>query len=167
MPQASRSSSRRTKRSSSKKSAASQRQKATQSASSKAAPTTGTAVPSSVTTIGQGKDAKPFVEVNDLTKRSDADIIQGHFCRIVKGDHEFTYPDPDVTRVDLQTGEEITEKAPERKIDLTGAVGLFESVIEADDDGYPKTVRVQLRRPSNAIVDVPYADLAPASALDV
>lgn len=164
MPQASRSASRRSKRTSSKKSAANQRQRAQARSDADARPTNGTAVPSSVTTIGAGKDAKPFVQLNDLTKRSDADILPGHFCTIV-GDHEFVFPDPDVTRVDTQTGEEITEKAPQRKISLIGQRAVLESVVEADDNGYPKTVRVRLGRPSSALVDVPYEDLRPASAL--
>jgi hypothetical protein len=167
MPQATRSAKRRSSKKSAPRSAA-QKRAADTPAENKNPPSKDSAddvlaaaqvadVPSTLTTGG--------VQINDLTKRSDSDIILGHFATIVGGDHTFTYPDPDVTRTDPETGEQKTEKAPERKINLIGQRVVLESVVSTGKDGYPELVQVRLSRPSSALVQVPYKDLAPATAL--
>jgi len=44
----------------------------------------------SANTPGPLVDPKLQVQVDQYTKRSDDDALYGHFCRIVKGDHEGT-----------------------------------------------------------------------------
>src|SRR5688572_3217394 len=125
MPQASRSrsSSRRTARKSSGKSAAKQRANTDKGKAAAAAPevakgVAGTDVPSTVTTIGVGKDARPFVQPSDLTKRSDADVLPGTFATIVGGNHEFEIPDTTPTADDERKADKDGTKQP-RKVALT------------------------------------------------
>jgi len=47
-----------------------------------------------------------------------------------------------------------------------GELATFVATLTADEDGYPETARVELRR-DGRIVTVPYADLTPASPADL
>lgn len=45
--------------------------------------------------------------------------------------------------------------------DHEGEIGVFESVVSEDDDGFPDVVLVKLRN-SNTLVTIAYADISPA-----
>lgn len=94
--------------------------------------------------------------VDNMTRRDDTDVLQGHFCQIDFGDKEFG--DAALKAVELAIGEGNAGLG-------RGDYGVYTEPGELDDDGYPITANVLLRDEHAALVGgVPYGALRPANA---
>lgn len=68
------------------------------------------------------------IHMDQFAARHGADLLQGHFVTITKGEHE-------------------------------GVKGVFESVVEADENGYPKVILVVPRHSARSRITVDAADV--------
>lgn len=94
--------------------------------------------------------------VDNMSRRSDADALLGHFCLIDFGDKEFG--DEARAAVEQVIGEGNAGVG-------SGDYGVFTAAGEVDEHGYPITANVLLRDEHAAIVSgVPYGALRPAQA---
>lgn len=91
--------------------------------------------------------------VDNMTRRSDADVLTGHFCRIDYGE---------MSKAERAAVESIVGEGG------TGVgradYGVFTEAATFDDDGYPLTANVLLRDEHSAMITVPYDALVPAQA---
>lgn len=100
-----------------------------------------------------GVGVRPFNgRVDNMTKRSDADVLEGHFAVL---DYE-------------NFGKEIREALKVSGVAAEGGVGdadygVYLEPSDLDPEtGYPATARVQLRDEHAAVIVVPYEALRPA-----
>jgi hypothetical protein len=101
--------------------------------------------------------AKPSeARVDNMTRRSDADALQGHFVRIDFNDEEFGQDAIDA--VERVIGEGNAGVG-------SGDYGVYTDPGVTDENGYPVTATVMLRDEHSALVSsVPYGALRPAQA---
>lgn len=89
--------------------------------------------------------------VDNMTRRSDRDVLEGHFCTIDLSDKDAK------AGVEHLIGEGNAHPG-------SGDYGVYVGPGELDGDGYPLTARVLLRDEHAGEVLVPYAALWPAQA---
>lgn len=89
--------------------------------------------------------------VDNMTRRSDADVLEGHFCTI------------DLSVKDAKAGVEALI-GDGNAHPGSGDYGVYVGPGSLGDDGYPVTARVLLRDQHAGEVLVPYASLFPALA---
>lgn len=96
--------------------------------------------------------ATPFEgRVDNMTRRNDADVLEGHFCVIDLSDETAK------AGVEHLIGDGNARPG-------SGDYGVYVGAGELGDDGYPVTARVLLRDEHAGEVLVPYAALYPAQA---
>lgn len=95
--------------------------------------------------------------VDNMTRRDDSDVLEGHFCLI-------DYSGADGTKAAKSVTDTLTEAALQGRKPGVGVAdyGVYLQPGELDDDGYPTTAVVMLRDEFAAQVVVPYAALRPA-----
>lgn len=92
-----------------------------------------------------------MARVDNMTRRSDEDALEGHFCTI------------DLSNKDAKAGVE-AQIGEGNARPGSGDYGVYLEPGAVGEDGYPVTARVQLRDEHAAVVVVPYAALYPAQA---
>lgn len=94
--------------------------------------------------------------VDNMTRRDDSDVLQGHFCIIDFGDE--THGAAAKAAVERAIGEGNARTG-------SGDYGVYTDPGELGRDGYPLTATVLLRDEHSCLVsNVPYAALRPAQA---
>lgn len=95
---------------------------------------------------------KPLLaRVDNMTRRQDSEPLEGHFVSI------------DLTNEDAKRGVEAVIGEGNARFE-SGDYGVYLEPASVGEDGYPVTVRVQLRDDHAAIVNVPFEALSPARA---
>lgn len=108
------------------------------------------ALPAADRVAGKAGAATQGAFMDQMSRRSDADALEGHFVTINLDDK------------DVQ--DEYARIFPEDKFPggYTGNYGVYLEPLEADDNGIPTKVVVRLRDDTNARLVVPYSALTPA-----